>query len=273
MNTNKFVKYLIPGLLFIYANAFGADVVYMRGNSEKLNEKSNDTRAIPDNWLPRILIEGEIRAGDDIIFQNVLKKSERDNTVWKSYRTVLLNSNGGDVETAMKIGRIIRNSQLITAVHERSMCASACILILSGGIWRYTREGAKLGLHRPYFKNQTQAGTAGYENFQNAYGQIIEMHRRYFSEMRIDARLLHEMIQIPSNEIKWISDFKAKEYALLGEDPIYSEWKRANRIATKGASCVAWEDEYFSYCFVRELSKIENIEQCEKRTNKPHQCQ
>ena len=118
-----------------------------------------------------------------------------------------------------------------------------------------------------------QAGTSEYKNFQDAYNQIIEMHRRYFLEMRIDTRLLQEMIQIPSNDIKWISKQKAEEYALLGEDPIYSEWKRANRIATKGASCVAWEDEYFSYCFERDISKLENMEQCEKRTNRPQQCQ
>ena len=273
MKKINITKFLIPGFLFFCVNSFGADIIYMRGNPDKLNEKTNSIRANPDNWLPRIIIDGEIRPGDDILFQSALNKAKQDNVNWKTYRKVLLNSNGGDVATSMKIGRAIRNSQLITAVHENNLCASACILILSGGVWRYIRETAKLGLHRPYFTNQMQAGTSEYKNFQDAYNQIIEMHRRYFLEMRIDTRLLQEMIQIPSNDIKWISEQKAKEYALLGEDPIYSEWKRANRIATKGASCVAWEDEYFSYCFERDISKLENMEQCEKRTNRPQQCQ
>lgn len=268
----KIAQYLIPSLLLLCANGFAADIVYMRGNPERLNEKTNVIREIPDSWLPRILIEGEIRVGDDIIFNNALKKAEGDNVDWRTYRTVLLNSDGGDVVTAMKIGRIVRNSQLITAVHEKSVCASACVLILSGGVWRYIREGAKLGLHRPYFANQMRAGAGGYENFQAAYSQVIDMHRRYFAEMRIGDGLLQEMIQIPSNEIRWISKIKAQEYVLLGEDPIYSEWKRANRISTKGASCVAWEDQHFSYCFERGLANVESIEQCEKRTNRPQQC-
>ena len=89
----------------------------MRGNPDKLDEKTNSIRAIPDNWLPRIIIDGEIRPGDDILFQSALNKAKQDNVNWKTYRKVLLNSNGGDVATAMKIGRTIRNSQLITAVH------------------------------------------------------------------------------------------------------------------------------------------------------------
>lgn len=272
MKKFKFAKLLILGISFFCTNSFGADIIYMRGNPDRLNEKTNVIREIPDNWLPRIVIDGEIRPGDDILFHGALNRAKEDSAYWKTYRTVLLNSNGGDVATAMKIGRVIRNSQLITAVHEKNICASACILILSGGVWRYTRDGAMLGLHRPYFANQAKSGTSAFDKFQNAYDQIIEMHRRYFSEMRIDIRLLQEMMQIPSNEIKWISNTKAEEYALLGEDPIYAEWKRANRIATKGASCVAWEDKYFSYCFERAISEQESTEECEKRTNKPQQC-
>lgn len=272
MKKITFTKLSILGILFFCANSFGADVIYMRGNPDRLNEKTNSIRAIPDNWLPRIVIDGEIRAGDDILFQNALNKAKEDSADWSTYRRVLLNSNGGDVATAMKIGRTIRQSQLITVVHERNVCASACILILSGGVRRYIRDDAILGLHRPYFTNQAQSGTRGFDKFQNAYDQVIEMHRIYFSEMRIDLRLLQEMMKIPSNEIKSIPKIKAEEYALLGEDPIYAEWKRANRIATKGSSCVAWEDKYFSYCFERSLSELESFEQCEKRTNRPQQC-
>jgi len=129
-----------------------------------------------------------------------------------------------------------------------------------------------LGLHRPYFTDPQQATAQGYQSFQSEYDDVIEAHRRYFAEMKIGAGLLEKMIQIPSNQVRWVTVAEAKRLNLLGEDAAYAEWKRAKRIATKGVECVAWEDKYFSLCFKRSLSGIESMEQCEIETNKPLHC-
>lgn len=264
-----FIKWLIIGFSLYCTNAFSADIVFMRGSPERL---AGYVGAIPDNWLPRIIIDGQILPGDEKRFTSALNKAKEDDSDWDRYRTLLLNSEGGDVVTAMAIGRMVRQAQMVTAVHEQSVCASACTLILAGGVRRYARNETKLGLHRPFFTDPQQAIAQGYQSFQSKYDNVIEAHRRYFSEMKIGAELLEKMIQIPSNQIQWITVSEATRLNLLGEDAAYAEWKRAKRIATKGAACVAWEDKYFSLCFERSLFGVEGSDQCEKRTNKPLHC-
>ena len=265
----EFIKWLIIGFSIYCTNAFSADIVFMRGSPEKLTGYSG---AIPDNWLPRIIIDGPILPGDEKRFVRALNQAKKADSDWESYRTLLLNSEGGDVATAMAIGRRVRQAQIVTGVHERSICASACILILAGGVSRYARDEARLGLHRPYFTDPQQATAQGYQSFQSEYNNVIEAHRSYLSEMKIGIGLVDSMIQIPSNQIQWITVTEAKRLNLLGEDAVYAEWKRANRIATKGDACVAWEDRHYSQCFTRSLSGIESFETCERRTNKPLQC-
>ncbi|MBK7510602.1 MAG: hypothetical protein IPI16_22145 [Comamonadaceae bacterium] len=226
------MKMLAIAFLLNCTSTLAADVVFMRGSPERL---SGHVGAIPDNWLPRIVIDGPISPGDDKRFAAVLSEARGKNTDWERYRTLLLNSEGGDVATAMSIGRLVRQAQIVTALHERSVCASACILILSGGVWRYARDETRLGLHRPYFVDPQQATSQGYQSFQQAYDNVIEAHRRYFAEMKIGAGLLEKMIQIPSNQIQWISVAEGSRLNLLGEDAAYAEWKRAKRIATEGA--------------------------------------
>ena len=268
-NMTTFTKWLIIGFSFCCTNAFSADIVFMRGSPERL---AGHVGAIPDNWLPRIIIDGQILPGDEKLFASALNKAKKDDSDWDRYRKLILNSEGGDIVTAMTIGRMVRQAQIVTAVHEQSVCASACTLILAGGVWRYARNETKLGLHRPFFTDPQQAIAQGYQSFRSEYDNVIEAHRRYFSEMNIGAELLEKMIQIPSHQIQWITVAEAERLNLLGEDAAYAEWKRAKRIATEGASCVDWEDRYFSLCIERDLSGIESIDQCEKRTNKPLHC-
>ncbi len=61
---------------------------------------------------------------------------------------VYLNSTGGDVDAALKIGRIVRNNEgSVTA----GKCFSSCALIYIAGVSR-TNVGL-IGLHRPYFSS------------------------------------------------------------------------------------------------------------------------
>jgi hypothetical protein len=160
-----FLKRLAVALFLCCTSAIGADIVFMRGSPERL---SGHEGVVPDNWLPRIVIDGPISTGDDKRFFSVLNEAKGRSTDWERYRTVLLNSEGGDVAAAMSIGRMVREAQIVTAIHERSVCASACILILSGGVWRYARDDTRLGLHRPYFVDPRHATSQGYQSFQQA---------------------------------------------------------------------------------------------------------
>jgi hypothetical protein len=261
------IKQLAAALLFVATSATSADIAFFRGAPERL---VGHIGAIPDNWRPRIVLVGQIARGDDRRFADVLQQAESQSKEWGTDRTLLLNSPGGDIAAAMAIGRMVRRSQVVTAVHEGSVCASACVVILAGGVWRYARENTRLGLHRPYFADPQVATSKGYESFQLAYDSVLEAHRAYFTEMRIGKGLLERMLQIPSNQVQWISVREASNLNLLGEDATYAEWKRARRIARDGAACVDWEDNRYWPC----LTKLgfEASERCVAITRKPLQC-
>lgn len=261
------MKALALSLIFFCTSALSADIFFFRGAPERLVGHEG---IIPDSWLPRIILEGPITPGDEVRFKNALDKAAKSDTDWEKHRTLLLNSEGGDVSAAMAIGKLARQAQVITAVHERSVCASACILVLAGGVWRYARDDAKLGLHRPYFADPRQATAGGYSNFQKTYDAVIEAHRRYFVEMKVGTGLLERMIQIPSSEVQWIGHAEASRLNLLGEDASYAEWKRAKRIARDGAACVDWEDNRYFPCVLH--SGFKDYERCAATTNKPSQC-
>ena len=63
---------------------------------------------------------------------------------------LVLNSEGGYIGAAMEMGRVIVDFNLSTRV-EKS-CLSACVILLAAGHKRSVRQGALVGLHRPYWR-------------------------------------------------------------------------------------------------------------------------
>ncbi len=65
-----FLNRLAICLFLCSTGAIGADIVFMRGSPERLAAHEG---VIPDNWLPRIVIDGPIAPSNDKTFFNVLK--------------------------------------------------------------------------------------------------------------------------------------------------------------------------------------------------------
>lgn len=257
------MKYLTVLLALTATSAFGADIVFFRGSPEKM---VGHIGVIPDSWRPRVVLVGDITAGDDRRFSAVLKQAETQSEEWKTDRTLRLDSDGGDVATAMSIGRLVRRAQITTIVQENSKCASSCVLILAGGVWRIAWGNSRIGLHRPYFADSSRATANGYEGFQQVYDSVLKAHNAYFIEMRIGNGLLEQMVQIPSNDIRWIDHATASRLNLLGMDATYAEWERAQQIAKKGRACIEWEDRHGA-CLGR--LGIEAYDRCVEIVGKP----
>ena len=65
-----------------------------------------------------------------------------------------LNSVGGDVLAAMRIGQLIRKLEGSTTVAARAKCHSACALIFIAGVER--TDLGEIGLHRPYLDSDQE---------------------------------------------------------------------------------------------------------------------
>ena len=156
------------------------------------------------------------------------------------YRTLVLNSAGGDVAEAIKIADLVRRTVLETSNYRwgpfadampksvdraaldasnRAMrenfhqCASACFVVWAAGSKRMqlssspTQEarGGKhgLGLHRPYFL------AAEYQNADPAtiakrQQDVTEALRQHLRREAIPDRLIEEMMRRSSREVLWL---------------------------------------------------------------------
>lgn len=88
---------------------------------------------------------GEIKLGDENIF-NALTPDCRGGGV-------LLKSDGGSLEAGLRIGELIREKGLETAVAFEARCASACALAWLGDTKRYMSTSSWIGFHAAYTLN------------------------------------------------------------------------------------------------------------------------
>jgi hypothetical protein len=99
---------------------------------------------------------GDIENGDENLF-DVLSGSCAGGGV-------LYKSNGGDLFAGLRIGEMIRERGLETAVSYDATCASACALAWLGGTKRYMFAESKIGFHAAYIVEDSEAKESGLGN-------------------------------------------------------------------------------------------------------------
>jgi hypothetical protein len=108
---------------------------------------------------------------------------------------LIVNSPGGNVYEARKLGRYLRASGLKVAVDK--VCASACIDVLAGGVSRYITRGARIGIHQ-----SSAPSNLGNHNTGQSY---VAGSALYLREMGIDPDVALAAASVPPNKMYWIS--------------------------------------------------------------------
>jgi ATP-dependent protease ClpP protease subunit len=163
-----------------------------------------------------VRISGEITTKTTVSFEKALTHWDQ-----RHYLFVILNSPGGDIAAAMKIGRLIRKSPGRTMVEGTATCASACVLLFGAGISRIVFDGAKIGVHRPALAEAPcERDMAA---VKAASDQAARALREYAAEMNISERLIDDMLVVPPENIRWLSEEDRKSYGLAFLDPVYAE--------------------------------------------------
>ena len=167
-----------------------------------------------------IYIRGEIVTGDADTFKRVIISELRDGHV--PY-LVLLNSVGGDVPSALDIGRQIRTLGMATTAPRKTAggdatctggmldmlyystvdctCMSACFLIWSSGVGR---DGDVVGIHRPRYDSKYFASLS-VSSAQDRYASLDRDVRTYLSEMNIPENISNKMFQVPSGGMYFLT--------------------------------------------------------------------
>lgn len=148
-------------------------------------------------------------------------------------RLVLLDSPGGDLNSAMRIGRMIREVGARAIVPRGAECFSACVFVLAAGTDRIV-DGT-VGIHRPYFL-VAPGGDVGATLLE-----IERIAREYLVEMNVPARLAEDMFSIDPRDMVVLDAERLREYRLVGRDIVAREEAALRMAESLGISRQAYE--------------------------------
>ncbi|PRD52176.1 hypothetical protein [Phyllobacterium myrsinacearum] len=149
---------------------------------------------------------------------------------------IIIESQGGDLDAGIKMGRMVRNRGLNvavghtrfevcrpelksckplfskdiafagTAVPERANCDSACQYVLAGGTRRIASPYNYLGVHKPFKPNQ---------NVEKAVARVKPMLKDFFSEMNVDPTIVD--LAYASTKMTDLTSKQATDFRLITE--------------------------------------------------------
>lgn len=137
-----------------------------------------------DKTLGRILVakvSEDIASGD----YEALLKGIKANPGKYAKKIVMLDSIGGSVTEAIRMGRLLRETGFDALVPAAAVCQGSCVYLLAAGKGKSVR--GHVGIHRPYYADSDSVHSI------SAYGASRATQAAYFKEMHIPLELL-EMI-------------------------------------------------------------------------------
>lgn len=156
-----------------------------------------------------LFIEGEIVESD---YENYLKQYSVVKTRGALLHTVYLDSKGGLVAEALKIGRHIRTHGIQTEVERGKQCFSSCALIFLAGISRL--NAGDVGVHRSYLEAGSKLSFSEMEDVLSSnYDQV----KKYLRQLRIGEEIIEDFLGTNSANLTPIK-------SILERDPIFEEY-------------------------------------------------
>lgn len=159
----------------------------------------------------RVFLTGEITREDvegAAVMARLLKSGKQKlagNTVW-------LASNGGSIDAAMDLGRLLRELGVFTVVGKTDQCLSACVFAFMGGERRSV--AGRLGIHRPYLPY-----TQDIPDRQLRYRHMQRILKAYMDELDFPASLYEAVMLVPPESMKFLSPAELKTFYLEGISP------------------------------------------------------
>lgn len=145
-----------------------------------------------------------------------------------------LDSDGGDVDTAFEMGRVIREKQLTVITTADGQCASACVFLYAAGIVR--APFGEVNIHRPYLP----ASSASFDQTQQSYRDLEARAKKYLREMNVSEALYDRMMAVPPQGSVSLPLDEQFALGLALRDPVYVEYEHNAKAAKLGISKQEW---------------------------------
>jgi hypothetical protein len=133
-------------------------------------------------------------------------------------KQVELNSPGGSVEDAVKIGALMEVNAFTTSVAAGALCASSCPLILAGGKQRLASRTAAIGVHQIYamaIAGDPPAGLAGIGNAMSGAQRTTAVITRYLGTTGVDPAVWLHALETPPDRLYYLAPDELEKYRLV----------------------------------------------------------
>ena len=136
------------------------------------------------------------------------------------YLMVLLDSNGGDGEAAIEIGKLLRKFNAHVFVTNR--CGSACVFVYAGGVFRASLPSS-IGIHQPRVTLSDSGAriikeldTSKNETAQNMLTSFDSKADDYFNRMGITPGFYNRIQSQKTKELHWLDEKELEKYKING---------------------------------------------------------
>ena len=173
-----------------------------------------------------LIVRGDMTPGDGARLTRAIQEVEsrsKDRPCADKFLRMQLISDGGSVEAAIELGRVIRKYGMNVIVPSKSHCFSSCVLALAAGADRIPL--GRVGIHRPYFGDLSNQ--ASIDEIRKRQSAVRIKIRSYLAEMDVSPALMDLMLSVPPEKVRILSEQELADFRLTGKDPSFEEMEIA----------------------------------------------
>jgi len=186
----------------------------------------------------RLTITGQITIDDITTLDNYILNN-------KIYE-VVLNSPGGDLDAALKMGDILYNIPDGSGVDEPYLpnvraeyCASACVFILASSRSRLVTDRDRIVVHAPY----TLDVDKDFDSVKKTLGSLKIRAIKQFERSGVSDSLWNLMSSVGSQDGRQLTIDELRRTGLADSDPVWLDYVKSKDAKRKGMT----KQEYLKY--------------------------
>lgn len=159
----------------------------------------------------RVFFQGHITP-DDVYGAKVMESLVKRGRQKIAGNSVSFAGDGGDVDAAMELGRLLRKLGVSTFVAPGERCLSSCVFAFMGGDQRVV--AGQIGIHRPYFSSARKV-----PDRRAYYRQLQKRLQQYIEELDFPPSLYEAVMAVPPESLNILTAADLKKFYLHGMSP------------------------------------------------------
>jgi len=204
------IKFIVFSLFLTCNEVYGAEI-------EIIEKQYLDSIGI------LISIKGDIEIGDTKKLLKVLRHEvSNGNRLSSMPEEIVITSNGGSFEEALRMGKFIRAS--LIPVVAKNYCYSSCFIILMSSVEKskdFSKNGTSIGIHRPYYEKKYFSNLSILEA-NKRYDALQEITKSFLMKMNVSISIIDKMFRTSSDKNYLLNNQELKQ--VLANTPAYEEW-------------------------------------------------